>query len=84
VGTTMSTPRQCSTVHGGLASETLTAFRPSTDPGVGGHVMLGAGIRVRYPPYPRLIVAELLERERRARTPGLRGLVRLRQPGWRA
>jgi hypothetical protein len=31
---------------------------------------------VRYQPYPRLIVGELLERERRARTPGLRGLAR--------
>jgi hypothetical protein len=31
---------------------------------------------VRYQTYPRLIVGELLERERRARTPGLRGLAR--------
>jgi hypothetical protein len=31
---------------------------------------------VRYQPYTRLIVGELLERERRARTPGLRGLAR--------
>jgi transcriptional regulator with XRE-family HTH domain len=31
---------------------------------------------VHYQPYPRLIVGGLLERERRARTPGLRGLAR--------
>ena len=29
---------------------------------------------LRYQPYPRAIVRELLERERRARTPALRGL----------
>ncbi len=31
---------------------------------------------MRYQPYPRAIVRELLERERRARTPALRGLAR--------